>query len=380
MVGEFDANGPDEAAVYTVVNGQGVWTIASGVSPRTATFGQAGDIPEPGDYDGVGHDEIAVYRPSTGQFLVMESNGTTETLNLGVGSSPDLNSLVPVPGAYDNQTYFNDKEPERTEAAVYDPNTGVFIISGPSSVYAVSGFLKGDIPAPADYLGDGSTQPVVFRPSTGQFIGAGGVVIATFGQAGDIPLAAPLSYRMPSSDPPPTGSTGTGSTGTGSTGTGSTGTGSTGTGSTGTGSTGTGSTGTGSTGSGSAGTGSTGSGSAGTGSTGSGSTGSTTSNPPPAQSPGSGVSHPVKVTHKKAAKPKPKATHHPKPTVHPKKVVKHPAPKPKVKVTAHHPTKVIMNATASTHSAKPSTHLVDLALEDIHVNLHRSSSAKKHHG
>jgi hypothetical protein len=88
------------------------------------------------------------------------------------------------------------------------------------------------------------------------------------------------------------------------------------------------------------------------------------------------------VPHKKAAKPKPKpkATHHPKPTVHPKpkKVVKHPAPKPKVKVTAHHPTKVIM--TTSAHSAKPPTHVVDLALEDIHVNLRRSSSAKKHHG
>ena len=132
---------------------------------------------------------------------------------------------------------------ENTEAAVFDPNTGVYTILGPNNgVYTVT-FDPGDIPAPADYLGNGSTQPVVFRPSTGQFIEAGGTVIATFGQASaDIPLAAPLSYRTstdPPADPPGTG-TGTGpgpaqvrpgtGTGTGTTGTGTTTTG-TGTGS-----------------------------------------------------------------------------------------------------------------------------------------------------
>ena len=370
VVGHFDANAPDEMAVFTIVNGQGVWSIAGGITPRTVTFGQTGDIPVPRDYLGLGFDQIAVYRPSTGLFLVLQPNNTTQTLNLGVGGSANLSSLVPVPGAYDNLTYFNNGQAERTEAAVYDPKSGVYTILGPGgTTYTVSGFLPGDIPAPADYLGDGSTQPVVFRPSTGQFIGAGGAVIATFGQSGDIPLAAPLSYRMPSSDPP-TGTTGTGSTGTGTTG--STGTGSTGTGTTG-------STGTGTTGS--TGTGTTGSGTTGTGTAGStsntSSSGSAT--PPPAQSPGS-ATHPVTAPHKKTVtkhKPKP-VVHKKKPVVHKKvKVVQHPATKPKVHVVAHK-IKVTKAVTASASSAKTNsrTHLVDLALEDVHVNLRRSSVKK----
>ena len=135
VAGYFDANAPDEPAVFTIVSGQGVWSIVSAITGlHTVTFGQPGDIPVPGDYDGLGYDQIAVYRPSTGNIYVLEPDGTIETLDLGVGSSPDLSSLVPVPAAYDNITYFDDNEPERTEAAVFDPNTGVFTILGPSGV------------------------------------------------------------------------------------------------------------------------------------------------------------------------------------------------------------------------------------------------------
>ncbi len=74
VVGNFDTNGngPTEAAVFTINGqGQGVWTISSALNGAyTVTFGQTGDIPVPGDYGGIGYDQLAVYRPSTGQFLV----------------------------------------------------------------------------------------------------------------------------------------------------------------------------------------------------------------------------------------------------------------------------------------------------------------------
>jgi hypothetical protein len=369
VVGYFDANAPEEAAVYTYVSGTGgVWTIASGISgTRTVTVPgeQKTDIPVPGDYTGVGYDELAVYRPSTGQFLVQvpQSNGTTITqpilipgISVGVpghSPSPDLTSLVPVPGNYD--PYYNSTTNswvENTEAAVYDPKTGVFTILGPHGVDSPSPTFKAnDIPVPADYAGNGSTQAVVFRPSTGQFIAVGGKVIATFGQAStNIPLAAPLSYRTPkAADPPPGKGGGTG----GGSGTG------TGTGTKGTG-TGTGTTGSG----GSSGTGTTGkkSGGSGTGSSGSKSTGGTHS--------GSG-------SHKKTVTPPKK----PKPATHPKKAPAHaktkkkevaPAPKHQVKVVSHTSTKAVKVVSAVPAPAKAPTHVVDLALEHVHVNLRKS--------
>ena len=114
VVGYFNANAPEEAAVFT----NGVWTIANG---RTVTFGQAGDIPVPGDYTGVGFDELAVYRPSTGQFLV-QVPGTTPTTKMipipGIGGGTPN---VPVPGAYDNQAYFNAGTAERDRAGGLQP-------------------------------------------------------------------------------------------------------------------------------------------------------------------------------------------------------------------------------------------------------------------
>ena len=182
VVGHFDANGPSEEAVFTVnAQGQGVWTIASALSGiRTLIFGQAGDIPVAGDFDAIGYDEPAVYRPSTGQFLVDNPvTGHVETFTIpGIGSSPGPRQ--PRPGPRGSTITWPTTIPAsptnsppisgRTEPAVFDTKTGVFTILGPNGVYTVSGFQPGDIPAPADYLGIGSDQVVAYRPGTGQFI------------------------------------------------------------------------------------------------------------------------------------------------------------------------------------------------------------------
>ena len=374
VVGNFDANGPTEVGVFTVnAQGQGIWIIDSSLNGiRTVNLGSTGDIPVPGDYDAIGYDEPAVYVPSNGEFVVYNpKTGTTESPLVipGISSSPDLASLVPVPGQYDNVYYFaNATNPTlpfsgRTEAAVFDPKTGVFTILGPGGTpYTVSGFQAGDIPAPADYLGQGQDQVVVYRPGTSQFIEGSKTgqmtTLATLGGSGDIPLSAPLSYRFidpPSTSPNPTGDP-TGGGGSGNGGGGSTGGGSTGGGSTGGGSTGSG-------------------GSSNGGSTSNGGTGTNPTTPPQSgQSPTPPVPvtvskhHHKKVVTKKAHPTKPKA----KKTAHAKKAAEHTVKKVVHVVPAKHHAAVARPAVAAAGSAASKVNLVDMALETVHVNLRRS--------
>ena len=403
VVGYFSPNGgqltqppqvaqAEEVAVMNYQNGQDVWTIdSSSQGAYTVSMaGQAGDIPVPGDYDSVGYDQLAVYRPSTAQFIVLQQNyssgtGTvtysTEVFNLGqylaqFGLSADESQLVPVADQYDNVSPALPSTTPifgKTEAAVYDPAQGTYLILGPNGPYTVSGFLPGDIPAPGDYLGNGSDQAVVYRPSTSQFIAgsATGVLttLATPDQYNNIPLTAPLSYRLPvaaSSNSDPSSNNNPSSSGdsgsSSSSGSGSKTTGNTGSSSTGsTGSSGTSSSGSKSSGSLGTSTTTTGSGSSSSSTSGQ-STGLTPAAPPVSVTSTSG--HAKKVVTKKA---------------HPKKVVKKEKAHAKHE-TAHtvkkavHATSTVIHQSASAAKAVTAghTHVVDLALEDVHVNLRSS--------
>jgi hypothetical protein len=57
-------------------------------------FGSTGDVPAPGDYDGDGKFDTAVFRPSSGTWFVNRSTAGIFITNFGVSGD------VPAPGSF----------------------------------------------------------------------------------------------------------------------------------------------------------------------------------------------------------------------------------------------------------------------------------------
>jgi hypothetical protein len=88
---------------------------------------------------------------------------------------------VPVPADYNGDG--------RIEMALFRPSSGQWWADG--SINGVVFGQAGDVPVPADYNGDGRTEMALFRPSSGQWWADGSINGTVFGQAGDRPLPLP---------------------------------------------------------------------------------------------------------------------------------------------------------------------------------------------
>jgi hypothetical protein len=136
------------------------------------------------DFDGDGKSDLAVYRPSEGNWYLRNSNSGFTAIRFGAAND------VLIPGDYDGDG--------KTDTAVYraDLTPGapdIFILNSNGMTFTAFPWgIPGDVPVFADYDGDGKTDYAVYRPTDFTwyvFRSNGGNQFTTFGQAGDIPVA-----------------------------------------------------------------------------------------------------------------------------------------------------------------------------------------------
>lgn len=179
IVADFDADTMSDLAVFRPSEGNWYFSNSFG-SQGVRQWGIASDKITPGDFDGDRKTDLAVFRAGEGNWYIIQSSANTVRVQ-GWGQSGDK----PVAADYDGDGY--------TDIAVFRPQEGNWYILGTS---ACSSTVQGwgdatDQPVPADYDGDGKADIAVFRPSEGTWYvvrSTGGATVQGWGVGGDIPV------------------------------------------------------------------------------------------------------------------------------------------------------------------------------------------------
>ena len=199
---DFDGDNKSDLSYFHAASG--LWGVLksgqnfSYANPQFLTWGQTGDIVVPGDFDGDGLLDPTVRRPPGGgqsaAYLILKSS-----TNYNYGASlivpagwPGLGD-TPVPGDYNGDG--------RTDPAIWRGNSGAWIIPMSPSFNTYQFYswgATGDTPVGADVDGDGKADIGYWRPSTGVWgflqssmgYSYASPLFFSWGTTGDIPVMA----------------------------------------------------------------------------------------------------------------------------------------------------------------------------------------------
>ena len=151
--GDYDGDGKTDLALYRPTTAGGM-CCAVPIRRLQRVMGIADDIPAQADYDGDGKTDLAIWRPSTKTFWPLRSSdGNTPSFQVGVSSDD-----IPVSADYDGDGL--------ADCAVLGSDGKWSIRSSQSgSTDVTSWTLPGDIPVQNDYDGDGKVDIAPWRPS-----------------------------------------------------------------------------------------------------------------------------------------------------------------------------------------------------------------------
>ncbi len=195
VIGDYNNDGKDDIAVYRGGAASGnpsfwYWRTVLNGPVSNVQWGQNGDFPAPGDYDGDGSSDFVVQRNAGGgqaRFWIRLATGAISSTVFGTPTD------VLLPGDYDGDG--------KTDLATVRGSGGQILWSilpsgGGPYTSTFFGNSATDFPTQGDYDGDGKTDIAVWRPDVNPtnnlfYVNksTGGLQTFEWGQNGDYPVA-----------------------------------------------------------------------------------------------------------------------------------------------------------------------------------------------
>ncbi|MCL2088072.1 MAG: M23 family metallopeptidase [Oscillospiraceae bacterium] len=173
IIGDWNGDGKDDIGVYRPSMAK--FFLRTGTTTQEIYFGNIGDVPIIGDWNGNGIDKIGVYRPSTAMFY-LRIGTTTQEVRCGDGGD------IPIIGDWNGNGI--DK------VGVYRPSTARFYLRIGTTTQEIPYGNIGDVPIIGDWNGNGVDKVGVYRPSMAKFFLRTGTTTQEipYGNIGDKPI------------------------------------------------------------------------------------------------------------------------------------------------------------------------------------------------
>lgn len=164
FMGDWDGDGVETPGLYRQSDGYVYLRNSNtqGTADISFYFGNPGDVPVVGDFDGDGYDTVSIYRPAEGRFYIINRLGDGDH---GLGTA-DYSFLFGDPG---DQPFVGDLDGDGIdEVGLHRATTGrvyfrYTLTQGVADVDFVFG-NPGDVLFAGDWNGDGTDTVAVYRP------------------------------------------------------------------------------------------------------------------------------------------------------------------------------------------------------------------------